>query len=88
MPRRPDQVSHNRRRKAEIDADRRAAARLAPRLTAPCAGCGRPSVTLYCDACAPPLRSADPTGDRRWNGEILGHFRDYRAARAEPKAYS
>jgi hypothetical protein len=27
-----------------------------PEVRGPCAGCGRPSVTAYCDLCAPPLR--------------------------------
>lgn len=36
-----------------------------------CFGCSRPSLTLYCDACAPAPAHESSTADRRWNGESL-----------------
>ena len=70
-----------RRHKADIQAARHAAQRSASYPTAPCLDCGRPSVTLYCDTCAPPVRRSDPTGDRRWNGATLIQAVDYQASR-------
>ncbi len=36
-----------------------------------CFECSRPSLTLYCDACAPPAAHESSTADRRWNGDAL-----------------
>ncbi len=39
-----------------------------------CLGCNRPSIVLFCDNCAPPLRAIprDSQSDRRLNGNDLG----------------